>query len=100
MNRMMIKKAMNPPASGQNMPAGYRGLRVKRDLLSWSGERPRHLERALLTKDEPQLARWAQPFGMVGTEARARGATSNRTEVVLMKEAVLAACLHPPGRHV
>ena len=68
----MMRKAMNPAASGQNMRRTIPApppLSVECYLLGWRGERPRHLERPLLPKHESELARRAKPFGVVGAKA-------------------------------
>jgi hypothetical protein len=73
-------KAMNPPSNGQYMahniyergavwPRSDSG--VQRDLLAGRRERPRHLQAALLTKDEVQLAGGPQTVRMCGAESRA-----------------------------
>src|SRR2546421_9880180 len=62
----MMRKAMNPAASGQNMRRTIPApppLSVECYLLGWRGERPRHLERPLLPKHESELARRAQAVG-------------------------------------
>jgi hypothetical protein len=107
---------MNPPISGQYTPvniyeaartrlrpgarrpgAGTPRLGVQRDLLVGRRERPRDLHAALLAKDEPELARGAEPVGMVGSEGGARPGLRERAEQVLVKEAVFAAGLCDPG---
>ena len=66
-------------------------LRVQGDLLVGRGERPRDLEPSLLTEHEPQLAGWAQPLRVVGTEGRARAAVRHRAQEVLTEITTLAA---------
>ena len=81
---------MNPPISGQYM-ARTLHAGVQRDLLAGRGERPRHLQAALLAKHELQLARRSQALGMIGAIRGAGARARHRAKQVLAEEAVLAA---------
>lgn len=105
-----MRKAINPPISGQYMgrkDTSGRSMRtlslsVQRDLLARSGKRPGDLERSLLAKDEPELAGRFETLGTGGAEARARFAIAYRAQKILMEEAVIAACFvcaHASVRH-
>ncbi len=87
--------ATSPQISGMNIAADYiaawPGSGMESDLLARRGERPSHVPPALLAEREPQLAWWPQPVRMVRTEGRARALLADRAELVLMKEAALAA---------
>ena len=93
---------MNPPISGQYMARkhirgrGERGAAGGRHACSATcslgdGERPGHLQAALLAEDEAQLAGRAQPIGMGRAEGRTGPVLGDRAQQILMKEAVLAA---------
>src|SRR5918997_1238523 len=71
-----------PPISG-----------VQRGLLLRARQRPRHLAPALLPEDESHLLRRAQSLGMVGAERRTWRVAVQRTQEVLLEEAVLATDL-------
>ena len=73
-----------PPTSG-----------VQRHLLGGGGERPGHLQPALLAEDEAQLAGRTQSLRMGGAEGPARPVSRDGAEKVLPKEAPLAARLCP-----
>src|SRR2546423_14093791 len=95
----MMRKAMNPAASGQNMrrtiPAPPR-LSVECYLLGCRGERPRHLERPLLPKHESELARRGEPLGGGGGEASAGGVAGPGAKEGVGGEAGLRACRRSP----
>ena len=99
-SRVIRTMAMNPPISGQYMAGNHTAQPdagpwsgVQRDLLVGRGERPCDLQPPLLAEHEPKLARRPEPLWVSGAECRARAALGDRTEAVLMKEAILAACL-------
>ena len=74
-------------------PAGELPSAVESDLLLWRRERPGHLQAALLAKDEPHLTGRSQPLGVIGTVGRTRASLGQRTKVIAMKKAGLAAHL-------
>src|SRR4030081_321138 len=106
---------MNPPISGQNMAQTYRAVErgvgpgrgapdpksapgsgqssVECYLLLRRGEGPGHLQAALLTEDESHLGGGTKALGVVGPIRCAGANLGQRAEVVVVKEAVLAACL-------
>lgn len=73
---------------------GHKHIRasgMERDLLAGRRKRPGHLALTLLTKNEAQLAGRTQSVGMRRAEGRAGFPRLDRAQLILMKEAVLAA---------